>query len=80
MIDDTTARIAKRLVQTMISFATNDSLTRKQGMDTFKGLGFALAMVYEETTGNSANNRKPKELMQWAINLAEPKKTLVTLD
>jgi hypothetical protein len=77
---DTTTRIAQRIVQAMISIATNQAASKDMKLEMFKGLGMALAFVFEETQGKSAINRKPKELMEWAISLPEPHKTLVTLN
>ncbi len=38
-------------------------------IEFFKGLGMALAVVYEELTGRTAANKKPQEILQWAKDL-----------
>jgi hypothetical protein len=57
-------KIAKRIEVYMSSIAE-----QQIDLNFFMGLGFALAIVYEESTGYSAQNRKPKEIMEWARNL-----------
>lgn len=61
---DSEARLAKRIVKQMMQIAADQT-----SLDMFKGFGMALAFLYEETTGRKANNIKPKELMQWAMDL-----------
>ena len=59
-------RIAKRLVTYMLEVA-------EQGVDMnfFMGIGLTLAIVYEECTGRSAKDKKPRDLIQWAKDLPE---------
>ena len=44
---------------------------QKVDMHFFQGLGLGLAVTYEEITGNTANNRKPKDIIEWAQNLPD---------
>lgn len=60
----TEIRIARRTVAYML-----ESAEQGCNIEFFKGLGMALAVVYEETTGYSAMKRKPQEIMQWAKDL-----------
>lgn len=59
-------RIVKRITHEMLQVS-------HEGLDMsfFMGLGFSLALAYEEITGRTAANKKPKELMQWALDLPE---------
>lgn len=59
-------RIVKRLTHEMLQVAHE-----KIDLSLFMGLGYALAICYEETTGRTVNDKKPKELMQWALDLPE---------
>lgn len=56
-------RIVRRLATYMLEVA-------EQGVDLhfFQGLGIALAVVFEETVGQSARNLKPRDLIEWAQN------------
>jgi hypothetical protein len=47
-------------------------------MSFFMGLGFSLAIIYEEITGRPAAERKPQELIQWARDLPEVRFPKVT--
>ena len=64
--NETLYRIAKRIVTYMLEAA-------EQGvnLEFFQGLGMSLAVVYEEVTGRTAADKKPRELMQWALNLPD---------
>lgn len=59
-------RIARRTATYMLEVA-------EQGIDMhfFQGLGLALAIIFEECTGRSANNQKPKAIIQWAQDLPQ---------
>lgn len=59
-------RIAKRLATYMMEVAE-----QQVDLNFFQGLGLGLGIVYEETQGRSVNNMKPRELIQWALNLPE---------
>ena len=69
-LNDTTAMIAKRITSAMgslvLSTNSHDDTCRLQG------LGLALAFVFEESAGESSKQRKPSELMKWAIELPDP--------
>jgi hypothetical protein len=54
-------RIAKRVATYMLEVAE-----QQVDLHFFMGLGFSLAVIYEEVTGLSAKNTKPKDLIQWA--------------
>lgn len=64
-------RITKRLVLEMVNLATSEAFN-KTNLLLFEGMGLALAMCFEELTTNSARNRKPREIMQWAMELPSP--------
>lgn len=67
------ARIAKRILFEMLNLTSGkDRASVEQRYHTFIGLSLALIYVYEEYTGQSAKERKPKELMTWAMELPEP--------
>jgi hypothetical protein len=59
-------RIAKRLVHYMLEVSNQQT-----DMQFFQGLGMALAIVFEELTGRTAKTVKPKDLMQWALDLPD---------
>lgn len=63
---DTEIRIARRLATYMLEVAE-----QKVDMHFFQGLGLGLGVVFEETTGRTASNKKPKEIIQWALNLPQ---------
>ena len=65
---DTEIRIAKRVATYMLEIAE-----QQVDLHFFQGLGLTLAIVYEESTGLTAANRKPRELIEWAKNLPEVK-------
>lgn len=57
-------RIAKRIATYMLSVAE-----QQVDLAFFMGLGLTLAISYEESTGRSAKDKKPRELIQWAQDL-----------
>lgn len=59
-------RIAKRVATYMLSVAE-----QQVDMNFFMGLGLTLAIVYEECTGRTAADKKPRELIQWAQDLPQ---------
>jgi hypothetical protein len=61
-------RTVKRIAHEMLQVAHE-----QLDMSFFMGLGYALAIVYEESTGRTAADKKPQELMQWALDLPEVK-------
>jgi hypothetical protein len=63
-MSETEIRIAKRVATYMLEVAE-----QQVDLSFFTGIGLCLAIVYEEITGNAAGNRKPQELMQWALDL-----------
>lgn len=66
-------RIAKRIVTYMLSVAE-----QQVDMQFFQGLGMGLAVCFEEMTGSTAKDKKPKDLMQWALALQEVRFPKVT--
>jgi hypothetical protein len=66
MMDSESIRIARRIVAQMLALA-------EQGADLalFQGYGLCLAICYEEMTGRTALDKKPRELMEWAKNLPD---------
>jgi len=72
-MDKTGIRIARRVVAYMLSVAE-----QQVDLAFFQGLGMGLAICFEEITGSSAGNKKPQELMQWAMNLPDEKYPRVT--
>ena len=62
----TEIRIARRLATYMLEIAE-----QKVDFHFFQGVGLALAIVYEESTGHPAGSIKPQELIEWARNLPE---------
>jgi hypothetical protein len=61
---ETEIRIVKRLVTYM-----QDISEQQIDFNFFMGVGLTLAICYEEMTGRTAQNKKPRELMQWALDL-----------
>lgn len=61
-------RIARRVATYMLEVAE-----QQVDLHFFQGLGFALAVIYEESTGRTANTVKPRELIEWAKNLPDVK-------
>jgi phosphoribosylaminoimidazole (AIR) synthetase len=59
-------RTVKRLAHEMLQ-VSHEQLD----MSFFMGLGYALAIAYEESTGRTAADKKPQELIQWALGLPE---------
>ena len=59
-------RIARRVSTYMLEISE-----QQVDLNFFQGLGLALAVIYEECTGFSAKNRKPRELLEWARTLPE---------
>lgn len=57
-------RIAKRVATYMLEVSE-----QQIDLSFFMGIGLSLAIIYEEITGKSARDRKPKELIQWALDL-----------
>ena len=72
--------IVKRIAQFIIATLQNQAGGAKVTIDTYKGASMALAFCFEEMTGRSAANIKPKELLKWALSLPKPEKRLVTLN
>lgn len=68
-------RIARRLVTYMLDIAE-----QQVDLAAFIGVGLALAVVFEETTGRSAQSLKPQEIIEWAKNLPDERYPKVTLD
>jgi len=67
-MDKTGIRIARRVVAYMLSVAE-----QQVDLAFFQGLGMGLAICFEEMTGSTAKNKKPQELMQWALALPDEK-------
>lgn len=65
-MDPSAIRIARRLVHEMLQCA-NEQLD----LHMFMGIGIGLAFCYEEMTGRTAKDKKPQELMQWALGLPD---------
>jgi hypothetical protein len=59
-------RIARRVATYMMEVAE-----QQVDLHFFQGLGMALAVIFEESTGKSAKDVKPKELLEWANNLPQ---------
>lgn len=59
-------RIARRIATYMLEVAE-----QRVDLAFFQGLGLALGVVYEECTGHTVNNKKPKGVIEWAQNLPE---------
>ena len=74
MMDAESIRITRRIMTYMMECAE-----QQVNIELFKGLGLSLAVCYEEMTGRTASNKKPKELMQWALSLPAEKYPRVTL-
>lgn len=74
-MNPTTIRIARRLVTYMLDIAE-----QQVDLSAFMGIGIALAVVFEETTGRSAQSLKPQEIMEWAKNLPDERYPRVTID
>jgi hypothetical protein len=64
--DETSIRIAKRIVVQMLALAE-----QKVDLNMFMGYGLCLAVCYEEMTGRTAHDKKPQALMQWAKGLPD---------
>ena len=70
MGNESLARLAQRVLIEMLALANNaDKDNRPVNLEKFKCYGVCLAFIYEEFTHHPANQRTPKELMQWAMNL-----------
>jgi uncharacterized protein YggL (DUF469 family) len=67
-VSEAEIRTVKRIAHEMLQVATE-----QLDMSFFQGLGFGLALAYEEMTGRTAADKKPQELMQWALSLPEIK-------
>ena len=63
---DSEIRAARRIVAYM-----QDVAQQQVDLYFFQGLGLALAVLYEESTGLGASQMKPKDLMEWALNLPQ---------
>lgn len=70
---NTEIRIARRVAAYMLSVAE-----QQVDLSFFQGLGMALAVIYEEMTGRTAADKKPKEIIEWAKDLPEEKYPRVT--
>jgi hypothetical protein len=57
-------RIAKRVATYMLEIAE-----QQVDLNFFQGLGLSLAIVYEESTGRTSADKKPRELLEWARSL-----------
>ena len=57
-------RIARRIATYMLEISE-----QQVDLNFFQGLGLALAITYEELTGRTAADKKPRELLEWAKNL-----------
>lgn len=44
-------------------------VNRERSLAFFQGLGLALMVCFEEMTGNTAKDKKPIDVMQWALEL-----------
>ena len=73
-LNPATIRIARRIAVQMCAVAE-----QQIDMNFFQGMGICLAFCFEEMTGRSARYQKPKDLLQWALNLPEEKYPRVTL-
>lgn len=65
-LDPSAIRIAKRVAHEMLQVAHE-----QVDMSFFMGLGFSLAIIYEEMTGRTAKDKKPQEIIQWTLDLPE---------
>jgi len=72
-MDKVSIRITRRVVAYMLSVAE-----QQVDLAFFQGLGMALAVCFEEMTGSTAKNKKPQDLMQWALALPDEKYPRVT--
>lgn len=61
-------KVAKRIALNMrdMSSAANNS---PENLKLFMGLGLALAFCFEELTGHTCSDKKPLEVLQWALSL-----------
>lgn len=59
-------RFVKRIAHEMLQVAHEQI-----DMSFFMGLGFSLGLAYEEITGRTCADKKPQELIQWALDLPE---------
>lgn len=66
-------RIAQRIAHEMLQLSNTEI-----ELYTYMGLGHCLGMAYEEITGRTCNDKTPRELIQWAINLPEVRYPHVT--
>ena len=82
MGNESLARLAQRvliemlaLLIEMLALANNaDKNNHLVSIEKFKCYGVCLDFIYEEFTHHPANQRTPKELMQWAMELPIPEK------
>lgn len=58
---DVEIRIARRVATYMLEISE-----QQVDLHFFQGLGLTLAICYEEMTGRSARDTKPKDLIEWA--------------
>ena len=63
---DTEIRVARRIVAYM-----QDIAQQQVDLAFFEGLGLALAVLYEESTGHPVSQMKPQHLMEWALALPQ---------
>lgn len=61
---DVEIRIARRVATYM-----KEVSEQQVDLNFFMGLGIALAVIFEETTGQSARDVKPRALLAWATDL-----------
>jgi hypothetical protein len=61
-LDPSAIRIAKRIAHEMLQISSEQI-----DLHFFMGVGIALAISYEEMTGRTAADKKPQELIQWAV-------------
>ena len=59
-------RLVKRIAHEMLQVAHEQI-----DMSFFMGLGYALAICYEEITGRTAADKTQRELQQWALGLPD---------
>ncbi len=71
--------LTKRLAFAMAEMV-NSKDKSKEALGVFIGLGMALGMCFELVTGHSVKDKKPMDVLKWAISLPrdsdEPKVTL----
>ena len=63
-MESTEIRIARRICAYMM-----EASEQQINLEYFKGLGISLAVCYEEMMGRTALDKKPLELLKWALDL-----------